>query len=77
MANLRLDFLCAGHKAFFKRIDHPMRLTADLLGRGRLADEVMGQLWQEDAQRFAGTARNVPCPCGSGRKYKHCHGKGG
>ncbi|MGE3797556.1 MAG: preprotein translocase subunit SecA [Thermomicrobiales bacterium] len=20
---------------------------------------------------------NDPCPCGSGRKYKHCHGKGG
>ena len=20
------------------------------------------------------TARNAPCPCGSGRKYKHCHG---
>jgi preprotein translocase subunit SecA len=19
--------------------------------------------------------RNTPCPCGSGRKYKHCHGK--
>ncbi|HEX8519185.1 MAG TPA: SEC-C metal-binding domain-containing protein [Pseudonocardia sp.] len=19
-------------------------------------------------------ARNRPCPCGSGRKYKHCHG---
>jgi preprotein translocase subunit SecA len=19
-------------------------------------------------------ARNQPCPCGSGRKYKHCHG---
>ena len=21
------------------------------------------------------TARNNPCPCGSGKKYKHCHGK--
>ncbi|MDR1937239.1 MAG: SEC-C domain-containing protein, partial [Tannerellaceae bacterium] len=20
--------------------------------------------------------RNVPCPCGSGLKYKNCHGKG-
>src|SRR3546814_2754645 len=19
-------------------------------------------------------SRNAPCPCGSGRKYKHCHG---
>ncbi|WP_432653706.1 SEC-C metal-binding domain-containing protein [Sphingosinicella terrae] len=19
-------------------------------------------------------SRNAPCPCGSGRKFKHCHG---
>ncbi|HET9335425.1 MAG TPA: preprotein translocase subunit SecA [Sphingomicrobium sp.] len=23
----------------------------------------------------APTSRNAPCPCGSGRKYKHCHGQ--
>jgi len=21
--------------------------------------------------------RNSPCPCGSGKKYKHCHGMAG
>ena len=21
------------------------------------------------------TGRNEPCPCGSGKKYKHCHGR--
>jgi preprotein translocase subunit SecA len=21
------------------------------------------------------TGRNDPCPCGSGKKYKHCHGR--
>jgi preprotein translocase subunit SecA len=20
-------------------------------------------------------SRNAPCPCGSGRKFKHCHGQ--
>jgi len=24
--------------------------------------------------RFAGTSRNAPCPCGSGNKFKFCHG---
>jgi len=24
---------------------------------------------------WAGTPRNAPCPCGSGKKYKHCHGR--
>jgi hypothetical protein len=23
------------------------------------------------------TGRNDPCPCGSGRKFKHCHGPQG
>jgi preprotein translocase subunit SecA len=24
---------------------------------------------------WAGTARNAACPCGSGKKFKHCHGR--
>ncbi|TPG21462.1 preprotein translocase subunit SecA [Sphingomonas koreensis] len=29
----------------------------------------------EDPADWEGTvSRNAPCPCGSGRKYKHCHG---
>lgn len=24
---------------------------------------------------YAGTGRNAPCPCGSGKKFKACHGK--
>jgi preprotein translocase subunit SecA len=23
---------------------------------------------------YAGTPKNAPCPCGSGKKYKRCHG---
>ncbi|WP_231122969.1 SEC-C metal-binding domain-containing protein [Nocardioides sambongensis] len=26
---------------------------------------------------FAGTNRNALCPCGSGKKYKRCHGAPG
>nr|WP_269749249.1 preprotein translocase subunit SecA [Bifidobacterium choladohabitans] len=28
-----------------------------------------------DGRTFPGTPRNAPCPCGSGRKYKMCHGQ--
>jgi preprotein translocase subunit SecA len=28
-----------------------------------------------DPSTWGKVARNEPCPCGSGRKYKHCHGK--
>ncbi len=42
-----------------------MKLMADLVRHGRFADEVMSIL--------ADAPRNEPCPCGSGRKAKHCH----
>ncbi|MCX8007370.1 MAG: preprotein translocase subunit SecA [Coriobacteriia bacterium] len=29
---------------------------------------------KDKADPFANVGRNDPCPCGSGRKYKHCHG---
>jgi preprotein translocase subunit SecA len=30
---------------------------------------------EADGGTFPGTAKNAPCPCGSGKKYKMCHGK--
>jgi uncharacterized protein len=44
-----LNYLCAGYKAFFNHIDKPMRMMADLLRRGRYADEVMDLLAAEEA----------------------------
>ncbi|WP_289639825.1 preprotein translocase subunit SecA [Turicimonas muris] len=29
----------------------------------------------EEAEKFAHVGRNDPCPCGSGKKFKDCHGK--
>jgi len=28
-----------------------------------------------DPATWGKVPRNSPCPCGSGKKYKHCHGK--
>ena len=28
-----------------------------------------------DPTTWGGVARNAPCPCGSGKKFKHCHGR--
>ncbi|MGC6472817.1 MAG: preprotein translocase subunit SecA [Parvibaculales bacterium] len=28
-----------------------------------------------DRETFGKVPRNAPCPCGSGRKFKHCHGR--
>jgi uncharacterized protein YecA (UPF0149 family) len=29
----------------------------------------------DDPSTWRNASRNGPCPCGSGKKYKHCHGK--
>jgi preprotein translocase subunit SecA len=29
----------------------------------------------QDPSTWAGISRNAPCPCGSGKKFKHCHGR--
>ncbi|NVE93619.1 preprotein translocase subunit SecA [Altererythrobacter lutimaris] len=33
-----------------------------------------GGAFVEDPYRDQNVSRNAPCPCGSGNKYKHCHG---
>jgi len=65
-----LNYLCAGYKAFFHHVDAPMRRMSQLLGAGRAPVELMGEYASADARR----GRNEPCTCGSGRKWKQCHG---
>ena len=73
-----LNYLCAGYKAFFHHVDRPMKIMIDLVQKGLPGTGVMHVLAAEDAREgaaFAGTGRNEPCPCGSGRKFKKCHGR--
>jgi radical SAM protein with 4Fe4S-binding SPASM domain len=65
-----LHHLCAGYKAFFSHIDAPMRFMADRLRAGQDATALRNLYAAADAQR----GRNDPCTCGSGRKFKRCHG---
>jgi uncharacterized protein len=66
-----LNYLCAGFKEFFQHVDFPMKILAGLIRQGREAKEVMEIL----DRAFAGVHRLDPCPCGSGRKVKQCHGR--
>ena len=29
----------------------------------------------DDPNPYVGVGRNDPCPCGSGKKFKNCHGR--
>jgi len=33
------------------------------------------QVDPNDPSTWGKVSRNAPCPCGSGKKYKHCHGR--
>ncbi|MBM3492886.1 MAG: anaerobic sulfatase maturase [Armatimonadetes bacterium] len=75
-----LNYLCPSYKRFFAHVDRDMRLMTQLLAAERAPAEIM-QMYASSSQpsglspRFPTQrtiGRNDPCPCGSGRKYKHC-----
>ncbi|MFN8377240.1 MAG: anaerobic sulfatase maturase [Anaerolineae bacterium] len=73
-----LNYLCAGYKMFFHHIRPSMEMMVQLLRMNRAPSEVMAYYAARDKQWLeilARTGRNDPCPCGSGRKFKHCHGR--
>jgi len=45
-----------------------------LAGLGGDVAEADPRLRPIDPKLLVGVSRNAPCPCGSGRKFKHCHG---
>ena len=47
-----------------------MRAMTELLAADRAPAEIMDAYAVRDARR----GRNDQCTCGSGRKWKHCHG---
>lgn len=75
-----LNYLCAGYKAFFRHIDSAMQFMARELRANRAPANIMAHMARRDAafqQALAAAGRNDPCPCGSGRKVKQCHGRAG
>jgi len=71
-----LNYLCPAYKTFFTQVDAPMRVMAGELTRGRPAAGVMNWVRHQDhLGRLQAAKRNDPCPCGSGKKFKHCHGR--
>ena len=65
-----LNYLCPSFKRFFGHVAEPMGEMAELLTRGHAPAELVRRYAAADADR----GRNEPCTCGSGRKWKRCHG---
>jgi uncharacterized protein len=64
------NYLCAGLEHFFKHTRPAMQMMIQLLRQNRAPSEVMALTVAEDAKRGAYQL----CPCGSGRKFRFCHG---
>ena len=51
--------------------------SAAMMGALGTGSAVLAAPGQGDPYAGMGLSRNAPCPCGSGEKYKHCHGAAG
>ena len=72
-----LNYLCAGYKAFFLRVDESMKIMAMLLRTNRPASDVMDILIEKKEvfdEAIVKADREQTCPCGSGLPFKECHG---
>ena len=72
-----LNVLCAGYLRFFHHTRQTMEAMANELRHRRAPANIMERLQTRPRRNGPdqGTSRNRPCPCGSGRKYKHCCGR--
>jgi uncharacterized protein YecA (UPF0149 family) len=89
----RVNHFCEGYKLFFRQALEPLREMAEIFRKGQTpplrgaapasaqppagAGGGPGSAGGVGKNGGAAPRRNAPCPCGSGRKYKHCCGKAG
>ena len=64
------NYLCAGLEKFFMHTGPTFNVMAQLYRKGHPPAEVMNSIAALDARRDA----YQPCPCGSGSKFRFCHG---
>ena len=64
------NYLCAGLEHFFMHTGPTFKAMAQLIQQGRAPAEMMASVAAADAKR----GPYQPCPCGSGEKFRFCHG---
>jgi uncharacterized protein len=64
------NYLCEGLYLFFNHTRPAMMYMGQMFSQGRAPAEVMGWYKAEDARR----GPYAECRCGSGRKFRFCHG---
>ncbi|MGC7872650.1 anaerobic sulfatase maturase [Desulfosporosinus sp. SYSU MS00001] len=67
-----LNYLCSGLQHFYAHAEQPLRRVMQLRKQGLTTDAIKAELLAESQAQWRDVRRNDPCPCGSGRKAKHC-----
>jgi uncharacterized protein len=65
------NYLCPSYELFFTHTQPVMQQMARLFSQRRAPSEVIAMVAEDDDRR--GVYR--PCPCGSGEKFRFCHGR--
>ena len=70
--------------AFFRLVDSEKKNHISETGREKIPPNNSSQSshefiseesrGKENSLNWGKVGRNAPCPCGSGKKFKHCHG---
>jgi uncharacterized protein len=70
-----LNYLCAGYRRLYEHVQPYLERMAALDRGGQSIAAISDELEvteREERAQWRTTGRNDMCPCGSGRKYKHC-----
>ena len=67
-----LNYLCEGFSAFFSYAEKTLEKLMELKNKNLSPASIMEELKAAETLRWKNIGRNDFCPCGSGRKAKHC-----
>ena len=70
-----IHWLCEGYEMFYAHAVPDLTALAGFLRQGMRPAEAAAAMRARRNVQWKGVGRNDPCPCGSGLKFKNCHGR--
>ncbi|TAN22419.1 MAG: anaerobic sulfatase maturase [Actinomycetota bacterium] len=70
-----LNYLCEGYREYYGHLQPQLERVLGFYKKGMSPQSIMAEIERSELgerQRWKTASRNDPCPCGSGKKYKHC-----
>ena len=74
--NNNMNHFCQSYRMFFAHADQQLQYLADRWKQQQMQNYRQDKVRQALQNRELRVGRNDPCPCGSGKKFKMCCGRG-